>query len=76
MLIAVRAALCSLDWDLSVCAAIKDANPGIKLAIFGAILSHVNKRVEQEGSLDYIIRGEADDTLYELDDGRSEAEIL
>ncbi len=76
VLVVVRAALCSLDWDLTVCAAIKDANPEIKVAIYGTILSHVNKRVEQEGSLDYIIRGEADDIVYELADGRTEAEIL
>ena len=76
VLVVVRAALCSLDWDLTVCAAIKDANPEIKVAIYGTILSHVNKRVQQEGSLDYIIRGEADDIVYELADGRTEAEIL
>ena len=72
----VRAALCSLDWDLSVCEAIKKAVPGIKLAIYGSILSYVSERVEQEASLDYIIQGEADDTVYELANGRPEAEIL
>ena len=76
VLVAVRAALCSLDWDLSVCEAIKKAVPGIKLAVYGPVLSYISKRVEQEGSLDYIIQGEADDTVYELANGRAEVEIL
>jgi anaerobic magnesium-protoporphyrin IX monomethyl ester cyclase len=76
VLVTMRAALCSLDWDLSVCAAIRQANPEIKLAIYGPVLSYVNRRVEQEGTLDYIIRGEPDDTVFELANGRAEGEIL
>jgi len=72
----VRTALCSLDWDLSVCNAIKKANPEIKLAVYGSIVPNVLKRVEQEPSLQYIIQGEPDETVHELAAGKPEDEIL
>ena len=76
ILAVVRTALCSLDWDLSVCDAIKKANPEIKLAVYGSIVPHLQKRVEQEPGLDYIIQGEPDETAYELAAGKPEGEIL
>src|SRR6266576_1959023 len=36
-LVVIRTALPSLDWDLSVCAALKGAAPGSKLAIYGSV---------------------------------------
>ncbi len=75
-LVSVRVALCSLDWDLSVCAALKQAAPEVAIAVYGSILPQVIKRVRREPSLDYIIQGEPDETVYELATGRSEEEIL
>lgn len=75
-LVVVRTALCSLDWDMSVCATIKQASPHVKLAVYGSILPHVRPRVEQEASLDYILLGEPDETVRELAEGRAEDEIL
>ena len=75
-LVPVRVALCSLDWDLSVCAALKQAAPEVAIAVYGSILPQVIKRVRRESSLDYIIQGEPDETVYELATGRSEEEIL
>src|SRR5262249_19023249 len=57
----LRVALCSLDWDLSVCRAIKERISGISVAIWGSVLPHVNQRVMQESSLDYVIHNEPDD---------------
>jgi radical SAM superfamily enzyme YgiQ (UPF0313 family) len=59
-----------------VCAAIKKANPEIKLAVYGTIVPHLQKRVEQEPGLDYIIQGEPDETVHELAAGQPEEEIL
>src|SRR5215831_19469364 len=66
ILLVVRTALPSLDWDLSVCAALKETAQNVKLAIYGSIVPHVLHRVYQETSLDYIIKGEPDETVYEL----------
>jgi anaerobic magnesium-protoporphyrin IX monomethyl ester cyclase len=76
ILVVVRTALCSLDWDLSVCLAIKEAHPKIKLAIYGTIVPQVYKRLEQKDHFDYIIQGEPDETVFELASGRAEEEIL
>src|SRR5262249_41548886 len=72
ILVVVRVALCCLDWDLSVCAAIKRACAGSALAIYGSIISEIQKRVEQERSLDYIIRGAPDETVVELFEGQAD----
>jgi hypothetical protein len=75
-LVVVRIALCCLDWDLSVCWALKKAAPAVSLAIYGSIIPQIQKRVEQEAFLDYIIRGEPDETVYELAAGHPEESIL
>jgi anaerobic magnesium-protoporphyrin IX monomethyl ester cyclase len=75
-LVVMRAALTTLDWDLSVCAAVKEANPHVALAFFGSVAPHVMKRLQREACLDYILQGEPDETVYELATGRAEDEIL
>jgi anaerobic magnesium-protoporphyrin IX monomethyl ester cyclase len=66
ILVVVRVALCCLDWDLSICAAIKQAAPAIELAIYGPIVPEILKRLEQETSVDYLLQGEPDATVVEL----------
>src|SRR5229473_557254 len=75
-LVVVRTALPSLDWDLSVCATIKSAAPNISIGVYGSIVSHVLHRVLQEPCVDYVLRGEPDDTVCELMSGRPANEIL
>lgn len=76
VLVVVRAALCSLDWDLSACNAIKAGADAASIAIWGAVLPHVRNRVRQESSLDYVIQNEPDETVYELVMGNPEETIL
>ena len=76
ILVVVRVALCCLDWDLSVCGAIKQACPNAALAVYGSIIPEIQKRVEQERFLDYIIRGEPDETVADLFNGQAEDTIL
>jgi hypothetical protein len=75
MLAAVRTSAPTLDWDLSVCAAMKNACPNLAVAIYGPVVPHVLKRLYQEPRLDYIIRGEPDETVWELASGCSEDQI-
>ncbi len=76
VLVVVRGAAPSLDWDLSTCAAMKEAAESSAIAIYGPVIPHVLKRLQQEGSLDYILRGEPDETAYELAAGRPKEDIL
>lgn len=75
-LVVARVALCSLDWDLSVCSAIKVGTRGVALAIYGPVVPQVQERVRREYSLDYIIQGEPDEGVYELAVGHPIEEIL
>jgi hypothetical protein len=76
LLVVVRTSAPTLDWDLSVCAAMKDAARNIALAIYGPVVPHVLKRLKQQLCLDYILQGEPDEIVYELAIGRPEEEVL
>ncbi len=76
ILVTVRTSAPTLDWDLSVCTALKEANRNLVLAIYGPVVSHVLKRLQWEPCLDYILQGEPDETVYELTIGRPEEEVL
>jgi anaerobic magnesium-protoporphyrin IX monomethyl ester cyclase len=73
-LVVVRLALCSLDWDLSVCDRLKKATHAA-VAIWGSVLPHVGARL-LETTADYIVHNEPDETVWELVTGRNEEEIL
>lgn len=75
-LAALRTSAPSLDWDLSVAAALKEAAPDLAIALYGPVVPHVRTRLAQDGVLDYLIAGEPDATVHELASGRAEAEIL
>lgn len=72
----VRTSLPSLDWDISACAALRKKAPKVKLAVYGSIVPHVLHRIYKESCFDYILRGEPDETVYELAIGRPVAELL
>lgn len=75
-LVVARTSAPTLDWDLTVGGAMKDTTRNIALALYGPVVPHVLKRLEEEPRLDYILRGEPDETVYELAIGRPEGEIL
>jgi radical SAM superfamily enzyme YgiQ (UPF0313 family) len=76
VLVVVRTSLPSLDWDLSVCAAMKEAATNLAIAVYGSIVAHVLHRVYREACLDYVLKGEPDETVHELAMGRPHQEIL
>ncbi len=75
-LVVVRTALPSLDWELGLCSAMKEAAPSVTIAVYGPIVAHVLHRVYQETFLDYVLKGEPDEAVYELAIGRAVPEIL
>lgn len=66
----------SLDWDLSLLDSIKLKAPAAATAIYGPIVPHIVARAEREPRLDFVIRGEPDETVWELACGRPQDEIL
>lgn len=75
-LVLVRTALPSLDWELSVCAAMKKAAPNVSIAVYGPIVAHVLHRIDKESCVDYVLTGDPDEAAIELFSGRPEEEIL
>ena len=75
ILVVVRLALCSLDWDLFLCDRAKKCT-GVSLGVWGSVLPHVRTRLMTESSVDYIIHNEPDQTVWEPATGRTENEIL
>src|SRR5438309_2001748 len=57
-LVVVRTSAPTLDWDLTTCAQLKSATPQAAVAVYGAVVPHVQKRLHRESILDYILRGE------------------
>lgn len=74
-LIIVRTSAPTLDWDISVCKGIKESVKNVAIGIYGPVVQHVTWRIKKEFCIDYIVRGEPDETIYELINGRSEPDI-
>ena len=75
-LVVVRTAAPTLDDDLRACALVKRATGAVAIAIYGAVVAHVRKRLERETALDFIVHGEPDETIFELATGRPEKDVL
>lgn len=76
LLLVVRTSAPTLDWDLSVCDAIKTRVPSAQIAIYGSVVPHVVKRIQQEAAIDFIIKGEPDEIVYELMTGYPDDKIF
>jgi anaerobic magnesium-protoporphyrin IX monomethyl ester cyclase len=75
LLIVVRTSAPTLDWDLDICKDIKAKNPSISLAIYGPVVPKVLDRIQSEDFLDYIIKGDPDETVEALITDQAENEI-
>lgn len=68
-LVVVRTSAPTVDWDLSICAAIKERAPRSRIAIYGAVAASVKNRVQKEPSVDYIIVGDPEPIVEALLNG-------
>jgi len=75
-LLIFRTSAPTLDWDLSICREIKAKIPNLHIGIYGPVVLHVVSRIQKESSIDYIIKSDPDEIVYELATNRPEAEIL
>ncbi len=62
----VRTSLPTIDWDLEVCAQIRRAHPGTRLALYGGAVPALAFRIERDQTVDVAILGEPDEPVAEL----------
>ncbi len=74
-LVVVRTSLPTIDWDLEVCAALRQRGKARRIAIYGPVTKPLLWRVQQESAVDYAILGEPDYPVVELLEGKPAAEI-
>ncbi|MDQ3685329.1 MAG: radical SAM protein [Acidobacteriota bacterium] len=74
-LVVIRTSAPTLDWDLSVCSAIKAENARARVGIYGPVVPSVLKRIQEESFVDYIIKGDPDEVVFELMSGSAEEQI-
>jgi hypothetical protein len=74
-LLLVRTSLPTIDWDLQVCADIKQRCPGAVVALFGSVVTSLLHRIERDKAIDFAILGEPDTPTVELMEGAPLAEI-
>ncbi|HYM25547.1 MAG TPA: radical SAM protein, partial [Vicinamibacterales bacterium] len=68
-LVLVRTSLPTIDWDLQVCADIRNSVRPAGLGLFGAAVPSLLRRIESDEALDYVVLGEPDGTAAELATG-------
>lgn len=74
-LVIVRTSAPTLDWDLEVCGEIKNKVPDSTLAIYGPVVPQVLHRIQKEDFVDYIVKGDPDQTVESLLEQKEESEI-
>jgi radical SAM superfamily enzyme YgiQ (UPF0313 family) len=66
VLVVVRTSAPTLDWDLEVCREMKARQPKMELMIYGPVVATVISRIQKEACVDYIVKGDPDETVAEL----------
>src|SRR6202521_2754837 len=56
----------TLDWDLAICREIKGRAPAIHVLVYGPVVASVLGRIQKESCVDYIVKGDPDETIAEL----------
>ena len=74
-LFVVRTSAPTLDWDLGVCRDIKSQFPDSVLVVYGPVVPKVLERLEREPCVDYLIKGDPDETVEALLEQREDGEI-
>lgn len=74
LLIVVRVSAPTLDFDLAVCGDIKRRAPdgGVVVGVYGPVVPKVLGRIQREDCVDYIFKGDPEETVEALIEGRTE----
>lgn len=75
-LVVVRTSLPTIDWDLEVCAQLRErCRPG-KILIYGPVVTPLLWRVQRDAAVDYAVIGDPDQPVLDLIRGVSLGEIV
>jgi anaerobic magnesium-protoporphyrin IX monomethyl ester cyclase len=74
-LVVVRTSLPTVDWDLQICRQMKHECALGAVALFGAAVPSLLRRIEADDAIDYAILGEPDATVAELMIGHQPEQI-
>jgi radical SAM superfamily enzyme YgiQ (UPF0313 family) len=72
LLVFIRTSAPTLDWDMSIIGDIKAKTGNCVVGIYGPVVPHALNRIQKENCLDYIIKGDPDETVYALMTDREE----
>ena len=75
LLIVVRTSAPTLDWDIAVCRDLKKRVSNACFGIYGPVVPKVLARIQQETCLDFIFKGDPEETVEALIEGQPEDEI-
>ena len=73
--VVVRTSLPTIDWDLEVCAALRDRCRPAKVVIYGPVVTPLLWRVQRDSQVEYAVIGEPDQPVVELLRGTPANEI-
>lgn len=74
-LMVVRTSLPSIDWDLEVCARLRERFPAAKTLVTGPVVEPLLWRIQRDGQADFALVGEADAAIVEMLRGTPLAEV-
>ena len=68
-LVAMRTSAPTLDWDLGVCRDLKTKQQNLDILVYGPVVATVLSRIQKESCVDYIVKGDPDETVEQLISG-------
>lgn len=74
-LVVIRTSAPTLDLDLGIGHEIKTKVPNARLAVYGPVVPEVLSRIQRETAVDYIVKGDPDQTVEALIEGEAESGI-
>jgi anaerobic magnesium-protoporphyrin IX monomethyl ester cyclase len=65
-LVVIRTSAPTLDWDLETCREIRRRRPRVEILIYGPVVPTLAQRIQKETAIDYIVKGDPDETVADL----------
>lgn len=62
----IRTSAPTLDCDLELCREIKSRRPGVDILVYGPVAPVVAQRIQKESTVDYLVKGDPDETVADL----------
>ncbi|MEP6714283.1 MAG: radical SAM protein [Terriglobia bacterium] len=66
VLAVLRTSAPTIDCDMELCREIKAQKPNVEVLVYGPVVATVAARIQRETAVDYLVKGDPDDTVAEL----------